>query len=786
MGFFVDGHALVWDDLKPFIPRIKFAAFQQFCHLFNDTRLKEGHDLLFGDEIEYLTVYNKDKKSRLSLLAEAHYPAVDTTNLHLAYEFGCHMFEATPAGPYGTSLASLLDVQTNSLLRREEINKVLPDGHKVLTIPVYPLMGVGDFTEPSTKPHDPVFRSCYSSDDVMNSNPRFSALARNIRLRRTGKVSVTAPVYVDEYTQDTHFLTVPQDPENPLTEAMEELPISERSFTNRTYFRTEYPLGKVSSCCCTGSPICECKHEKWPHSCPQKVNPNCCAPEVMKKPLGLLHVTPTISKKIYEPFHQPLVRADAMVFGMGNTGLQCTFQAKNISQARVVYDFLVPIVPVLSTLGGNTAAFRGIITDINNRYNLIAQSVDDRSPSDLYYQAQSRYGVTPSYIAESGMQYNDTLITIDKACYAWALKAGFDEALAAHLANIFSRDPLVVYDTEIDHIVPSAEEVAESISRVGSQDSLSAGYVSPAGAGTPPSYQDIESGLFEGLQSTSWYSLRFKPPPPGRSSIGWRVEFRPLDTQTTDFESAAFVVFINLLVKAMLTFQLTSYVPMSLVHDAFSECGKLDAVENTRYPWNLRQVEAPSLYSETTEATEALKDLRKWFLKHAENRLGNETELLSVDQIINGDEKHIGLVEVVRLYLAVCLRTSKCSKCWESIEEAHVIPEDIIVGLTKHDGSVLSWSQLYSSGICEHGLKRLLSYCTLMSKRASGELPLGAEFQRNFYLNHPDYKRDSVVTETMAADFIDLIIKGNDGDYELFRPLLGDLVENCPAFVNPN
>ena len=61
--------------------------------------------------------------------------------------------------------------------------------------------------------------------------------------------------------------------------------------------------------------------------------------------------------------------------------------------------------------------------------------------------------------------------------------------------------------------------------------------------------------------------MRFKPPPP-KSSIGWRVEFRPLEVQLTDFENAAFVVFVVLLTRAILSFKLNFYIPISKVSNA--------------------------------------------------------------------------------------------------------------------------------------------------------------------------------------------------------------------------
>lgn len=80
--------------------------------------------------------------------------------------------------------------------------------------------------------------------------------------------------------------------------------------------------------------------------------------------------------------------------------------------------------------------------------------------------------------------------------------------------------------------------------------------------------------------------MRFKPPPPG-SPIGWRVEFRPLEVrnfevclnkrkvhidithvlqlQLTDFENAAFVVFVVILTRTILSFGLDFRIPISKV-----------------------------------------------------------------------------------------------------------------------------------------------------------------------------------------------------------------------------
>ena len=63
-----------------------------------------------------------------------------------------------------------------------------------------------------------------------------------------------------------------------------------------------------------------------------------------------------------------------------------------------------------------------------------------------------------------------------------------------------------------------------------------------------------ESDHFENIQSTNWQTLRFKPPPPN-SPIGWRVEFRPMEVQFTEYENAAFSIFIVLITRVLLRFE---------------------------------------------------------------------------------------------------------------------------------------------------------------------------------------------------------------------------------------
>ncbi len=78
--------------------------------------------------------------------------------------------------------------------------------------------------------------------------------------------------------------------------------------------------------------------------------------------------------------------------------------------------------------------------------------------------------------------------------------------------------------------------------------------------------------------------MRFKPPPSADSKIGWRVEFRTIDIQMTDFENSAFVVAVLMIVNVINYYNLDFITPISLVDINMDRSEKRDAV-NTQKFW---------------------------------------------------------------------------------------------------------------------------------------------------------------------------------------------------------
>eukprot|EP00116_Pleurobrachia_bachei_P015519 sb/3475781/ len=80
--------------------------------------------------------------------------------------------------------------------------------------------------------------------------------------------------------------------------------------------------------------------------------------------------------------------------------------------------------------------------------------------------------------------------------------------------------------------------------------------------------------------------MRFKPPPPD-SDIGWRVEFRTIEAQLTDFENAAFVSFCILLSRALVSFNCNFYLPLSYVQENMKRAQQRNAVLDQKFYFRL-------------------------------------------------------------------------------------------------------------------------------------------------------------------------------------------------------
>lgn len=134
----------------------------------------------------------------------------------------------------------------------------------------------------------------------------------------------------------------------------------------------------------------------------------------------------------------------------------------------------------MMALTASTPAMKGRLLDTDCRWGIISESVDCRTPAErgradpnsphamLNANGQrriykSRYDGISTFIyqgAASGKNksnrvlntYNDIPLSIDEEKYEQLRKAGIDPALAQHVAHLFIRDPLVVFDGAVEEV----------------------------------------------------------------------------------------------------------------------------------------------------------------------------------------------------------------------------------------------------------------------------------------------------------------------------------------------
>ncbi|KAK8232452.1 glutamate-cysteine ligase-like protein [Phyllosticta capitalensis] len=401
---------------------------------------------------------------------------------------------------------------------------------------------------------------------------------------------------------------------------------------------------------------------------------------------------------------------DAMAFGMGSCCVQITFQAKNIEEGRKMYDQLSPLAPIMLALTAATPIYKGFLADTDARWNQISRSVDDRTPEELgekplendrWRIPKSRYASNSTYISQDARlrkEYLDPNLVVDPALKARLMEGGMDDLLATHFAHLFIRDPIVVFAEDLQQL-------------------------------------DLDKvDHFENLQSTNWQHMRFKPPPPGNDT-GWRVEFRPMEIQMTDFENAAFCIFIVLITRAILSFDLNFYIPIARVADNMETAHARDAV-NTQKFWFRKDPFSPRPAASTNGRSGGTNTPGADATPPPLGPVEDEYAQMSVDEIINGSASTAGfpgLIPLVESYL-----------------------DSMNVDVETR---------------CE-----LARYLDLIRRRADGSLWTAARWIREYVQTHDKYQKDSVVGDDMQWDLVKAVerVTVSDGKDEVARQMFGE------------
>lgn len=556
MGLLALGTPLHWNEGKLLAEHVRDHGIVQLLGAFNTAKDRSNDPFLWGDEIEYMMVHMESGDAKLALeedeiLArlgeggEKHHLA-EAADILFHPEYGRYMLEATPLRPYSDELRDFLYVERNMAKRREmAISEIVDPNVVPLTLTTFPAMGCGDFCFPSARAAGNASKSLFLPDEIINKHVRFPTLTANIRRRRGSKVAINIPLYKDENTRSLSAV----DPSIPVREI--------------------FPFSDAE------------------------------AHEAAAKP-GHIYM-------------------DAMGFGMGASCLQVTMQLADIGQARYLYDSFVNVAPLSLALTAAAPVFRGHLANQDVRWNVISGAVDCRTPIErsvspmkghspygghfnsstrdtLRPIPKSRYASVDQYLGdidEEGKfgyfraEYNDIDPPINEKAKNALIEGGMDPQLANHFGHLFVRDPIVIFNEDIN--------------------------------------QDDKTCMdhFENIQSTNWQTLRFKVPShnsgPGSGKPGWRVELRPMEIQLTDFENAAYSVFFILLAKAIVKSKLDWYLPISKVEINMDRAHSRDAINREKFWFKIPQ--------------------------------SGKIEQLSLNEIFNGTQDWTGYVPMVKAYI---------------------------------------------------------------------------------------------------------------------------------------
>ncbi|CAJ2502378.1 Uu.00g097720.m01.CDS01 [Anthostomella pinea] len=646
MGLLALGTALDWPDAQKHAQQVREWGIKQLLEIWNKAKHKERDAMLWGDEVEYLVVtYSKDDPKVLLSLRQADILTALAADEELSTQGGC-----VPA------LQELKSQSSNPLpVFHPEFGRFMLEATpgKPWGIDLKELLEV----EPDMKIRRKIAKDHMKSEEYPITLTTFP---------RLGVPGVFTDPYYPPSGSKLRSQFVPDEIANPhirfpTLAANIRWRRGRKVQVNVPVYHDENTPNPWKD------PSVNYDLDKWPEDADVR---NGAAPD------NFIHM-------------------DAMAFGMGSCCLQITFQAKNITEGRKMYDQLSPLGPIMLALTAATPIYKGFLADTDVRWNQISRAVDDRTPEELGEKAlkgsrwripKSRYASNSTYISTDPRlrpEYFDPDLIIDESIKAQLLQGGMDDLLATHFAHLFIRDPIVIFNEDLKEL-------------------------------------DItKADHFENIQSTNWQHMRFKPPPPG-SDIGWRVEFRPMEIQITDFENAAFAVFMVLITRAILSFDLNFYIPIVKVDENMETAHARDAVLDKKFYFRKNPFSNRPPRSAHASGTNTPMVSRP---PSPTGPVEDEYVLMSVDEVINGsksDEHEFpGLIPIVESYL-----------------------DSVNVDVQTR---------------CE-----IATYLDLIRKRASGQLWTAAKWIRQFVAKHPAYKHDSDVNDAVTKGLIGTVIDISD------------------------
>ena len=215
-----------------------------------------------------------------------------------------------------------------------------------------------------------------------------------------------------------------------------------------------------------------------------------------------------------------------------------------------------------------------------------------------------------------------------------------------------------------------------------------------------------------------------------------------MDIQLTDFENSALTIAVGMIANVVNTFDTDFILPVSLVDENMKRAHNRDGLLQTKFWWKMPAPgqSQPVDFADTdflgssSSSGENVEMTADASVEEMQAKDSARYQELYIWQILNGDESigfDQGLLRLCDQFMAL--------KQW---------PQD------KAD--------------------QIRMYLRFLADRATGKVPTGAHFIRNFVMGHPDYKRDSKLTQQMNFDLMKMMATLNDTNGEARRGLLGE------------
>jgi glutamate--cysteine ligase catalytic subunit len=351
--------------------------------------------------------------------------------------------------------------------------------------------------------------------------------------------------------------------------------------------------------------------------------------------------------------------------------------------------------------------------------------------------------------------YTDIPVPIDEEYYMQLRDSGVDPALSQHIAHLFIRDPLVIFDGAVEELD-----------------------------------DETQTEHFESIQSTNWQTVRWKPPPPRNNPndphIGWRTEFRSMEMQMTDFENAAFTVFIVLLTRTILTFDLNLYIPISRVDTNMQRAHSRNASAKGKFFFRRHMapleegddgygVKYTSMFSRVASTSalsaELLEGEDDGSTSTTTSSTRNATTATTTAATTTATTTATAATATTTTFTTMNstglldengtnMKRKKAPVARGSSDEENSFEEmtmkEIMTGKGDYFPGLIPLVRAYLDHINADDVAhaQISKYLDFIELRSKGELVTPATWMRNFVRNHPAYKNDSHVNQEIAYDLM--------------------------------